>query len=75
MDLIKITPDKEKAKNIIDMVLLIEERIKLQNKEKNGFSYNFRLLWGCQEPYTKVYGVLINMVLEHLENYSCFLTN
>ncbi|HLD72637.1 MAG TPA: hypothetical protein VJA23_03555 [Candidatus Nanoarchaeia archaeon] len=34
MDLIKITPDKEKAKNILQMVLLIEERIKIQDREK-----------------------------------------
>ena len=34
MDLIKITPDKEKAKNIVKMVSLIEERIKSQDKIK-----------------------------------------
>lgn len=34
MDLIKITPDKEKAKSIIKMVSLIEERIKSQEKSK-----------------------------------------
>ncbi len=34
MDLIKITPDKEKAKSILQMVLLIEERIKIQDREK-----------------------------------------
>ena len=34
MDLIKITPNKERAKNILKMVFLIEERIKLQDKEK-----------------------------------------
>ena len=34
MDLIKATPDKEKAKSILKMILLIEERIKSQNKEK-----------------------------------------
>ncbi len=34
MDLIKITPDKEKANSILKMVSLIEERIKIQNKEK-----------------------------------------
>lgn len=34
MDLIKITPDKEKAKSIIKMVALIEERLKTQNKAK-----------------------------------------
>lgn len=34
MDLIKITPDKEKAKNIIKMVALIEERIGKQDKKK-----------------------------------------
>lgn len=34
MDLIKITPDKEKAKNILKMVSLIEERIKGQEKSK-----------------------------------------
>ncbi len=33
-DLIKITPDKEKAKSILKMVSLIEERIKIQNKKK-----------------------------------------
>ena len=34
MDLIKITPDKEKARNILKMVLLLEERIKKQDKDK-----------------------------------------
>lgn len=34
MDLIKITPDKEKAKNFLKMIFLIEERIKIQDKEK-----------------------------------------
>ena len=34
MDLIKITPDKEKARNILKMVFLIEERIKGQDKSK-----------------------------------------
>lgn len=32
MDLIKITSDKEKAKNILKMISLIEERIKIQDK-------------------------------------------
>ena len=34
MDLIKVSPDKEKAKSILKMVSLIEERIKQQNPEK-----------------------------------------
>ena len=34
MDLIKITPDKEKAKSILRMVSLLEERIKNQNRNK-----------------------------------------
>ena len=34
MDLIKITPDKEKARSIIKMIELIEERIPLQEKDK-----------------------------------------
>jgi len=34
MDLIKITPNKEKARNILKMISLIEERIKQQNREK-----------------------------------------
>ena len=34
MDLIKITPDKERARNILSMIALIEERIKLQDAEK-----------------------------------------
>ncbi len=34
MDLIKITPDKERARNILNMIALIEERVKLQNAEK-----------------------------------------
>lgn len=34
MDLIKITPDKEKAKNILKMVSLLEERIKHQDRNK-----------------------------------------
>ena len=34
MDLIKITPDSERAKNILKMVNLIKERIKIQDKEK-----------------------------------------
>lgn len=34
MDIIKITPDKEKARNILKMVSLIEERIKKQDKRK-----------------------------------------
>ena len=32
MDLIKITSDYEKAKNVVKMTSLIEERMKLQNK-------------------------------------------
>src|SRR4030043_1380144 len=34
MDLIKITPDKERARSIINMVSLVEERIKLQDKQR-----------------------------------------
>ena len=34
MDLIRITPDKEKAKSIIKMISLIEKRIKTQNKKE-----------------------------------------
>ena len=34
MEIIKITPDKEKAKSIMKMSLLIEERIQTQNLEK-----------------------------------------
>lgn len=34
MDLIKIIPDRERAKSIIKMVTLIEERIKLQDRDK-----------------------------------------
>ena len=34
MDLIKVTPDKEKVKSILKMVSLLEERIKVQNRKK-----------------------------------------
>ena len=34
MDLIKITPDKERARNILKMISLLEERIKTQDKKK-----------------------------------------
>jgi len=34
MDLIKITPDKERAKSILKMTSLIEERIKRQDRKK-----------------------------------------
>ena len=34
MDLIKVTPDKERVKKILEMVKLIEERIKIQDKHK-----------------------------------------
>lgn len=34
MDLIRITPDKEKAKSILKMVSLIEERIKKQDRKR-----------------------------------------
>jgi len=34
MDLIKITPNSEKARSILKMVLLIEERINIQGKSK-----------------------------------------
>lgn len=34
MEIIKITPDKEKARNILKMISLIEERIKIQDKTK-----------------------------------------
>lgn len=34
MELIKITPDKEKAKSILKMISLLKERIKKQEKEK-----------------------------------------
>ena len=33
MDLLKIQPDKERAKNILSMTFLLEERIKLQNRK------------------------------------------
>jgi len=33
MDLIKITPDIERVRNILEMIGLIEQRIKTQNKE------------------------------------------
>jgi hypothetical protein len=34
MDIIKITPDKERARSILKMVSLLEERIKQQDKRK-----------------------------------------
>ena len=34
MELIKITPNKERAKNILNMTSLIEERVKIQDKAK-----------------------------------------
>jgi len=34
MDLIKVTPDKEKVKSILEMTSLIEERIKPEDKDK-----------------------------------------
>jgi|SRR3989344_1220802 len=34
MDLIKITPDKEKARNILRMISLLEERIRKQDSQK-----------------------------------------
>jgi hypothetical protein len=34
MELIKITPDKEKARSIVKMVSLIKERIKKQERDK-----------------------------------------
>jgi len=34
MELIKITPDKEKARNILKMVSLLEERIENQDRKK-----------------------------------------
>lgn len=34
MDLIKITPDKEKARNILKMISLLEERIKKQERAR-----------------------------------------
>lgn len=34
MDLIKITPNKERVKSILKMINLLEERIKSQNKDK-----------------------------------------
>ena len=34
MELIKITPDRERAKNILKMVSLLEERIRKQNRKK-----------------------------------------
>ena len=34
MDLIKITPDKEKAKSILNMISLLEERIKTQDRKR-----------------------------------------
>jgi len=33
-ELIKVTPDKEKVKNILKMASLIEERITIQDKKK-----------------------------------------
>jgi hypothetical protein len=38
MDLIKISPDKERAKNIVSMTSLVVERIKLQDKEREKMS-------------------------------------
>lgn len=34
MNLIKITPNKEKGKSILEIVSLLEERIRIQNKTK-----------------------------------------
>lgn len=34
MELIKITPDKERAKSILKMISLIEERVKQQDREE-----------------------------------------
>jgi hypothetical protein len=34
MDIIKITPNKERAKNILNIVSLLEKRVKDQDKEK-----------------------------------------
>lgn len=34
MELIKITPDKERARSILKMTSLLEERIKTQNRKK-----------------------------------------
>ena len=34
MNLLKITPNNERVKSILEMVLLIEERIMVQNKKK-----------------------------------------
>jgi len=34
MELIKITPNKERAKSILEMISLIKERIKIQDREK-----------------------------------------
>jgi hypothetical protein len=33
MDLIKITPDKERARSILEMVMLIEKRISIQDRK------------------------------------------
>jgi len=33
-DIIKITPDRERAKSIYKMISLLEERLKIQNREK-----------------------------------------
>lgn len=34
MELIRVTPDKERARSILKMTLLIEERIKLQDRKR-----------------------------------------
>ena len=34
MDLIKITPDNERARSILKMISLLEERIRIQNRTK-----------------------------------------
>lgn len=41
MDLIKITPDKEKARSILKIISLLEERIKSQDKKKDGCTYYY----------------------------------
>lgn len=34
MELLKVTPDKEKARSILKMILLLEERIKIQDRNR-----------------------------------------
>ncbi len=79
MNLIKITPDREKARSILNMVSLVEERIKIQDRQRMSALIIADYYEIMKEPATAVLLIEGYKTLSHKdlidylrENYSEF---